>query len=100
MALGTIQAIAIKAPNRLNSKSVTVATATPTETTNKAKTCTNMTLSEKTLREVTTLFKQREVEVEERDVSCIGTFLKEMVFLKSTNSEKTMVGVTAILAIW
>lgn len=39
IALGIIHAIAIKAPNRLNSKSVTVATATPVETTTKAKTC-------------------------------------------------------------
>lgn len=42
MALGTIHAIAIKAPNKLNSKSVTVATATPTDTTARAKTCTSM----------------------------------------------------------
>jgi len=28
------------------------------------------------------------------------TFLEEMVFLKSMNSARTIVGVTAILAIW
>lgn len=39
MALGIIHAIAIRAPNKLNSKSVTVATATPADTTAKAKTC-------------------------------------------------------------
>lgn len=39
MALGIIHAIAIKAPNKLNSKSVTVATATPAETKTRAKTC-------------------------------------------------------------
>lgn len=38
MALGTIQAAAIKAPNKLNSKFVTVATATPIETTTSAST--------------------------------------------------------------
>ena len=46
MALGIIHAIATKAPNKLNSKSVTVAIATPTETTARAKTCTNIGLSE------------------------------------------------------
>eukprot|EP01018_Ginkgo_biloba_P006494 Gb_32640 [translate_table: standard] len=35
-ALGIIHAMAIKAPNRLNCKSVTVATATPIETTSNA----------------------------------------------------------------
>lgn len=39
MALGIIHAIAIRAPNKLNSKSVTVAIATPADTTAKAKTC-------------------------------------------------------------
>lgn len=38
MALGTIQATAIQAPNMLNSKSVTVATATPNETATRAAT--------------------------------------------------------------
>lgn len=37
--LGIIHAMAIMAPNRLNSKSVTVATATPKETKTKDKTC-------------------------------------------------------------
>lgn len=37
--LGTIHASAIQAPKKLNSKSVTVATATPTDTTAKARTC-------------------------------------------------------------
>ena len=46
MALGIIHAIATKAPNKLNSKSVTVAIATPTETTARAKTCTNIGLFE------------------------------------------------------
>lgn len=39
MALGIIHAIAIQAPNILNSKSVTVAIATPTDTTTRARTC-------------------------------------------------------------
>lgn len=38
IALGTIHATAIQAPNTLNSKSVTVATATPNETTTRAAT--------------------------------------------------------------
>ena len=38
MALGIIQSIAMKAPNMLNSKSATVAIATPIETTQRAKT--------------------------------------------------------------
>lgn len=38
-ALGIIHAIEINAPNRFNSKSVIVATATPAETTNRAKIC-------------------------------------------------------------
>ena len=37
--LGIIHAIAMQAPKKLNSKSFTVATATPPETTTKAKTC-------------------------------------------------------------
>lgn len=37
-ALGIIQATAIHAPNALNSRSVTVATATPTDTTARANT--------------------------------------------------------------
>lgn len=48
MALGIIHAIAIQAPNILNSKSVTVAIATPTDTTTRARTCipwTNLPIS-------------------------------------------------------
>lgn len=40
--LGIIHAMAMHAPKTLNSKSVTVATATPADTTTRAKTCNMM----------------------------------------------------------
>lgn len=47
VALGMIHAKATQAPNRLNCKSVTVATATPTDTTVSATTCKKNNISHK-----------------------------------------------------